>query len=154
MLKTNLILCMVSAYLFTSASSYASSNKFDNVTDCQLAGTMLVELKPIIDGLVFYINENPSTNDLNFYNWRKDFGFEDQRNAFSNRYPSVFKLSMEQSKAAHNLEFLVGQMSRDIHMQLKKSPNQPYSVNKQYQLINDSWKNIDKACRPEWDAAN
>jgi len=127
------------------------SSAFDGLSDCQLAGSILVDLKPISDSLINYANNNRASTAEHFNHWKKSSGFDLKREALTKKYPTQYRLDMVQSKAAIGLEFRLGQLSRDIHSQLRKSPSQPYKLTNQYHFLMDGWKAIGNACSEEWE---
>ncbi|WP_445946349.1 hypothetical protein [Shewanella sp.] len=110
-------------------------SQFNDLSDCQLAKLIVADYEPIIMSLSQYLN---SHNDLTYQqlnNWKNATDFQSNLDSVKNKYPSIQRLDMQNSRLASGLDFRVGQAFRDTFSSLRKSNNQGNVISPQWEFI-------------------
>lgn len=149
---------------YQEADEIATTPQPDNpvyggpLTDCELAGTLVMDMVPILDSLNQQVKKANSSVDYSyrdFAEWRVSY-FNDALDKVQMKYPSRFAIDYPNSRMAYS-DISVGTgLYVQAYFQYLKSGRDPelkLPYQQHWDTIFQAGKQIDASCKSSWESA-
>ncbi|MGI2174010.1 hypothetical protein [Shewanella ulleungensis] len=120
--------------------------QFNDLTDCQLSKLIIADYEPMIMSLSQYLGSNDNLTYQQVNNWKNATNFQSNLDGIKDKYPTIQRVDMHNSRLASGFDFRISQVIRDTISSLRKSNNQGHVISPQWEYIQNEVAQI-AACK-------
>lgn len=124
---------------------------FKGVSDCELAYRMYSDYAPIIASLGEFVKSNPYMTHQEAVQWKQLTKFDEKLAVVEAKYPSRYKVELDNAIIAHGFAFSAGQYWRDVFSDVRNS--RPIN-SEQTTLMQDDLRLLKAGCPNEFREVN